>query len=242
MDHRFGGRFAIAHSRPAKGVASLRTHGRAQSVWARPLATTIVFILAAASGLLGIGVGLSCIALAGAGFFLLELKETRRQESPRRVLNSLIPLTLEEFRRVLSTNCPLEPAFGVWQLLTHDSLGLAAGDSSLSTHLEAHAALKDTGEEVVWDAYNKRQAMFHCRGDGGPPVNAQGIRDLNHHSWTWRVALPVFDVTDRNVIAVLTVEGIGDVSDPTDLAGYGVVDVGSRAVSLLRPVMSALRS
>ncbi len=209
-------------------------------IYIRALITTLVFVAAAASGVVTLWLALVLIVAAGVGNFLLEVRRNKRHILSRQVLDAVIGDTLQEFHRVLA-DCPLQPAFGLWvPTLAGESLSLYAADSEMQSRLDGHRLVLKEDVGVIQSAYTTKQIAFQARAGNSSDENS-GVSYVDHEPWQWRVALPVFDVIDRmRVTAVLSVEGRGEVAKPADLEAHEILDVSARAVSLLRRMVSVV--
>jgi hypothetical protein len=211
-----------------------------KAIYIRAFVTSVVFTAAAASGIVTFWLALALVTLAGIGNFFLEVRRSKQQMLPRQVLDAVIGDTLQEFHRVLA-DCPLQPAFGLWVPTPADgSLSLYAADSEMQSRLDGHRLVLKGDTGVIQSAYTTKQIAFQSR-IGNSSDGDSGVRYVDHEPWQWRVALPVFDVIDRmRVTAVLSVEGGGEVAEPADLEAHEILDISTRAVSLLRRMVSVV--
>jgi hypothetical protein len=211
-----------------------------KAIYLRAFITTLVFVAAAASGVVTLWLALVLIVAAGLGNFFLEVRRNKQHILSRQVLDAVIGDTLQEFHRVLA-DCPLQPAFGLWvPTSAGESLSLYAADSEMQSRLDGHRLVLKEDDGVIRSAYTTKQIAFQVRAGNSSDENS-GVSYVDHEPWRWRVALPVFDVIDRmRVTAVLSVEGRGEVAKPADLEAHEILDVSARAVSLLRRMVSVV--
>jgi hypothetical protein len=159
------------------------------------------------------------------------------------VLLGILRDQLEEFHRNLD-GCIFEPCWAIWLPCKDNRLAVCAADSRAEVHINSHVTQEPDMSSAIWAAYQAKEARFEtCNPRVVTARSAGSVQVMDTREWAWRIAYPVFHLTDhRKIAAVVTVQGIGDVTEPSDLDAYEIPEFCARACHMARRIVSVLES
>lgn len=210
----------------------------------RAAASTVLYVAAASVGLLSheVVVAIGLLVAAGGLHFLLGVRRYRREYLPKLVLLGLLKDQLEEFRRNLQ-DCDLEPCWTIWLPSGETQLVVCAADSGAEVFADAHGRQEADMSSAIWAAYHLKEPRFETSAPRAMAHASGTVQGVDTRDWVWRLAHPVFHLTDEfKVAAVVVVHGVGAVTGPEDFKCHDIPDFCARACHMARPIVSVLET